>query len=317
MSLKNKIIIFISLLALPCINSLNSIDITISYSILTHNETSTLKNLLEFLIQNKNPRDEVVIVDDFSTNSETLKLLKDYSGKNNIRHHKHALNFDFAQQRNYAKNLCKGDYIFAIDADELPAIFVVKNLREILKNNAQGYFLPRYNIVENLPKNFPMKTNKKGWLGPFYLLRIFKNIPSIKWVNPVHEIVSNAKNPIYLPIESNEELIEKYAFIENKKFEKWNIAHTFYLECYKKWLIKSFQNKNIQKIKEILQANPHAHLTFLKSPEINSFLKKLKHFDLVTQSLHKILLKSQILLEDISSLVNLIFNTVNKKDNNG
>lgn len=313
MSLKNKIVIFISLLTLPCINSLHSIDITISYSILTHNETSTLKNLLELLISNKNPRDEIVIVDDFSTNPETLKILKTYSGKNNIRHYKHALNFDFAQQRNYAKSLCKGDYIFAIDADELPAIFVVKNLREILKSKGDGYLLPIFHIVENLPERFPMRVNKKGWLGPFHILRIFKNIPVIKWVHPVHEVIHHAKNIIKLPMDSNEELLEKYAFIEKKKFEKWNNSHMFYLECYKKWLTESFKNKNIETIKGILLANPHAHLTFLQSPEINNILKKLKHFTLITQNLQKILLKSHILLEDINELINFIFNVVNKK----
>ena len=53
----------------------------ISYSILTHNETTTLEKLLKFLIKYKQPQDEIVILDDYSDNEKTKAILDDYSKK--------------------------------------------------------------------------------------------------------------------------------------------------------------------------------------------------------------------------------------------
>ena len=52
----------------------------ISYSILTHNETTTLEKLLKFLIKYKQPQDEIVILDDYSDNEKT-KAIFDVEGK--------------------------------------------------------------------------------------------------------------------------------------------------------------------------------------------------------------------------------------------
>ena len=38
----------------------------ISYSILTHNETDSLIKLIDFLVDNKDDEDEIVILDDYS-----------------------------------------------------------------------------------------------------------------------------------------------------------------------------------------------------------------------------------------------------------
>ena len=45
----------------------------ISYSMLVHNETDTLEKLLEFLVKFKQPQDEIVVLDDYSTGKK-LKL---------------------------------------------------------------------------------------------------------------------------------------------------------------------------------------------------------------------------------------------------
>jgi glycosyltransferase involved in cell wall biosynthesis len=50
----------------------------ISYAILTHNEGQYIETLLSFLTTNKRPEDEIVIVDDFSTDLETIEILKKY-----------------------------------------------------------------------------------------------------------------------------------------------------------------------------------------------------------------------------------------------
>ena len=47
----------------------------ISYSILTHNETDSLMKLIDFIVDHKDDEDEIVILDDFSDNNDTKKIL--------------------------------------------------------------------------------------------------------------------------------------------------------------------------------------------------------------------------------------------------
>ena len=47
----------------------------ISYSILTHNETDSLLELLNYLVNNIDEGDEIVILDDFSDNPKTKEIL--------------------------------------------------------------------------------------------------------------------------------------------------------------------------------------------------------------------------------------------------
>ena len=47
----------------------------ISYSILTHNETTSLMKLIDFLLEHKDEEDEIVILDDYSDNEKTLAYL--------------------------------------------------------------------------------------------------------------------------------------------------------------------------------------------------------------------------------------------------
>jgi glycosyltransferase involved in cell wall biosynthesis len=50
----------------------------ISYAILTHNEGEYIQNLIPFLLKNKQPKDEVVVVDDFSDDPLTKEILNKY-----------------------------------------------------------------------------------------------------------------------------------------------------------------------------------------------------------------------------------------------
>ena len=52
----------------------------ISYSILTHNETDSLLKLIEFIVKHKDEEDEIVILDDYSDNKETQRILDESRG---------------------------------------------------------------------------------------------------------------------------------------------------------------------------------------------------------------------------------------------
>ena len=58
---------------------------------------------------------------------------------------------DFSKLKNYTKEQCSGDYIFHIDADEIPNEILLKQLPEILEiNDADLVWVPRINLVEGI-----------------------------------------------------------------------------------------------------------------------------------------------------------------------
>ena len=105
----------------------------ISYSILTHNETTTLEKLLKFLIKYKQPQDEIVILDDYSDNEKTKAILDFYVSTENIVFEQRNLLEDFASQKNYLKKMCSGDYSFNLDADEMISSWFMADIHEILE----------------------------------------------------------------------------------------------------------------------------------------------------------------------------------------
>lgn len=166
----------------------------ISYAVLTHNEGEYIEQILKFLSDNKGLDDEIVVVDDYSSDPLSKGILEEYQDMGLIKLVKRELNNDFAEQKNYLTSLCTGDYIFQIDADELPSTFLMHNLSTILESNPglEVYLVPRINTVEGLTPEHIAKwnwnVNEQGWINfPDYQWRIYKNDPKIKWINKVHE----------------------------------------------------------------------------------------------------------------------------------
>ena len=52
-----------------------------------------------------------------------------------FRVYQHKLDKNYSEHKNYGKSLCKGKYIFQIDADELPSKILLDNLKEIIELN--------------------------------------------------------------------------------------------------------------------------------------------------------------------------------------
>ena len=201
----------------------------ISYSILTHNETESLEKLIDFLVNYKNDEDEIVILDDYSDNKETQEILDATVSIYEIKFEQRRLFKDYAGQKNYLKKMCTGDYIFNIDADEMPNKLLVKNIKEILEINQTTdlYFVPRVNTVKGLTDNhigmWNWRVNKKGWINwPDWQGRIWKNRSNIFWKNEVHEILDGYKEYSFFPEE------EKFCFYHHKTIEKQEKQNAFY-----------------------------------------------------------------------------------------
>ena len=180
----------------------------ICYKILTHNETDSLEKLLDFLFENIKETDHIIVVDDFS-DSPTRKILSKYVESNQYDYFQNKLEDDFSKQHNYADSLVRDefDYIFSIDADELPNKWLIENIHEILESNdVDLIWVPRINTVEGITEEYIQqwgwRVNEKGWVNfPDYQGRIYKNDESVHWENPVHEIVTGAKKVSHFPTE--------------------------------------------------------------------------------------------------------------------
>ena len=201
----------------------------ISYSILTHNETVSLMKLIDFLLEHKDEEDEIVILDDYSDNEKTSAYLDVVCSIHEIKFEQRHLLKDYAGQKNYLNRMCKGKYIFNIDADELPNKWLIKNIKMILEANLtiDLYWIPRVNTVEGLTQSHIQKwgwqVNEKGWVNwPDYQGRIWKNRPNIRWEKPVHELLTGYREHTFLPQE------EEFCFYHHKEIEKQEKQNKFY-----------------------------------------------------------------------------------------
>ena len=201
----------------------------ISYSLLTHNETDSLLKLIEFLVEYKDVQDEIVILDDYSDNEKTKEILDTMCSIHDIKFEQRSLNKDYGAQKNYLKNMCTGDYIFNLDADELPHKSLITNIKIILESNPtiDLYWVPRVNTVEGLTENhvrsWGWQVNDKGWVNwPDYQGRIWRNRPNIMWKNKVHEVLTGYKEHTYLPME------EQFCFYHPKDIDRQEKQNEFY-----------------------------------------------------------------------------------------
>jgi len=166
---------------------------TISYAITACNEHVELDRLLEILTESIRPEDEIVIQLDKTATVEVRSTCFDF-GRANLRVIEFPLNKDFASFKNNLTKECLKDYIFQIDADEYPSLELINNLPSILEHNPEidVFLVPRINTVEGLTQEHIQKwgwviTHKDRVNFPDYQWRVWKNIPSIKWINKVHE----------------------------------------------------------------------------------------------------------------------------------
>jgi len=179
----------------------------ISYAITVCNELEEIKRLIPFLLEHKRPEDEIcVLLDKPKASPELLYQLSVYSSEGFIILTESEFKGHFADWKNQLINLCSGDYIFQIDADELPNEYLIESLPDILETNSsvEAYVVPRVNTVEGLTPEHIAKwgwhVNEKEWVNwPDYQWRIYKNILDIKWKNKVHEVIEGYKTMAQLP----------------------------------------------------------------------------------------------------------------------
>jgi hypothetical protein len=200
----------------------------ISYAITVCNEIEEIKKLVSFLIANKREEDEIVILfDEKNGTDEVFDYIESQVHDCEVFCEK--FEGHFADWKNLLTSYCTGDYIFQIDADELPNEQFIKGLPYILEINQDidVFRVPRINTVEGLTQDHIQKwrwnVDDKGWVNfPDYQWRIYKNNPNIKWKNKVHEVLEGYQSVTFLPAE------EEFCLYHPKTIDKQVKQNNYY-----------------------------------------------------------------------------------------
>lgn len=217
----------------------------ISYLITVHNEVDELTRLLQQLYAAvEHTDDEIVILDDFSDDERTKKILLLHAtfstsscGGVVIQH---KLDGDFATHKNYGSKRCTGDYIVQLDADEYLSPELLTHLREMIVANptVELFRVPRVNTVKGLT---PEDARQWGWSVdwsqpepvvnfPDYQSRIYKNSLKVQWKKKLHETIFGAEWVADIP--PHPEL----SIIHPKTIERQRAQNEFY---NKNWSVQA------------------------------------------------------------------------------
>ena len=202
----------------------------ISYAITVCNEFVEIQKLIPFLLKHKRSEDEIVVLYDSKNGSKSVEdFLRAKSINGEFIWTPGEFNRHFADWKNKLNSLCSGDYIFQIDADEIPHLSLIKNLPMLFSYNSsvELYAIPRVNTVEGLTQEHITKwgwnLNEKEWVNwPDFQTRIYKRSPEIKWQNRVHEVVKGYKQFTYLPME------EEWALYHPKDIKRQEKQNDYY-----------------------------------------------------------------------------------------
>ena len=182
----------------------------ITYAITVCNEFVEIQRLIAFLLRHKRIQDNIVILyDEANGDPEVETFLRTHSVNGEFAWHKHKFENHFADWKNRLSSLCNGDYIFQIDADEIPNELLISHLPELLELNPDNdvYLVPRVNTVEGMSQDHMQQwgwnVNAMGWINwPDYQWRIWKNKSEIKWINKVHEKLDGFGTYTFLPADT-------------------------------------------------------------------------------------------------------------------
>ena len=219
----------------------------ISYLITCSTETDTLKKLLELILNVLGDDELIVLNDKDNTSEDTKKILIELAykfsynivDKKNIKIIENSLAGDYGLHKNTAIEKCEGNFIFAIDGDELPSELTIgENLHAIIETNPEieCFVVPRLNLFEGVTLEHAKKWGWKLSMSKLYnkpvvnfpdiQYRIFKNSPKIRYKRKLHERIEGYESYSVLPLE------EEWCLLHNKTIEKQEITNIKYNELF-------------------------------------------------------------------------------------
>jgi len=205
----------------------------ISYGVTVCDEVEELDSLLNFLFLNIDKEDEVIVLRDMTkTNEDITKLMIKYHNifEDRMMSLDFNLNGDFATFKNKLIENASGDYIFQIDADEIPHQFLIENIKPVLKVNLtiDCFYIPRVNKVNGITLEHIQKwrwnvDEEQRINFPDPQMRLFRLNKDIKWKNKVHEVLEGQSTFSTLPYDT-----EDFCLYHIKSIEKQEKQNKFY-----------------------------------------------------------------------------------------
>ena len=202
----------------------------ITYAVTVCNEFLEIQRLIVFLLRHKRIQDNIVVLyDEANGDPEVETFLRTHSINGEFAWHKAKFAGHFADWKNKLSSLCNGDYIFQLDADEIPHENLIETLPDILDHNSavELYAVPRINTVTGLTPEHIAKwgwnVNESGWVNwPDFQTRIYKNNSTICWENRVHERIVGHTQFGYIPME------EEFALYHPKTIDRQVKQNNYY-----------------------------------------------------------------------------------------
>ncbi|MBI2434683.1 MAG: glycosyltransferase [Candidatus Hydrogenedentes bacterium] len=185
----------------------------LSIAMIVRNEAALLPECLDCIAP---AADEICVVDTGS-DDETLAIAATHGCRTAV----FPWNNDFAMARNASLDLCTGDWVFVLDADERLAAKDLPRLRALISappthcfrfttrnfTNAQGIsdFVPA-------PAGDPAARGFAGWF-PSVKVRLFPRLPGVCFENRVHELVTPSLARLGIAIEQADIPIYHYPLL--------------------------------------------------------------------------------------------------------
>jgi hypothetical protein len=194
---------------------------SITYAITVCDEYDEIQRLLSYLLSKKREEDDIVVLVDLNKHiseyshlpfSPLLDYLYKLSSNEYITLIEGYFSQDFGKWKNMLFNHCRGEYVFFIDADELPSDGLMENLPIILENYPEidVLYVPRVNTVVNIGLS-----HVKMWGWRISKLEEFKDKRKLNLEDPEQKDIYDLLKTYNLIISNSEEEIEYYMPIIN------------------------------------------------------------------------------------------------------
>lgn len=219
--------------------------------------------------------DEVILVDSGSTDN-TLNIAKQFDVK--IYHH----DFEgYAQQKEYAKNLCKNEWVLNLDCDEELTVglkntildTISKNYYDAIEVDIASYYMNKapHKLIKSINKIRVFKKQNASYIKNNDIklvhesINLTTNCKILKTTQKIYDYgLDDIKKHIY-KINLYSSLIAKEKFLKNKKPKLLKLVFVFVFSFFKSFILKrNFLNG---KIGFILSMNL-AFYAFLKEAKL-------------------------------------------------
>lgn len=150
---------------------------TVSLCAIARNESENLPRCLASV----QPYVDEMIVVDTGSQDNTPEIALQYGAK--VKYFQWC--DDFAAARNYALSHISGDWVLVLDADE-ELVIISEYFRKDLTFNPE---VLAYSLIRT-------EANHKEGMAPLHTLRLFRNLPELRYVNRFHEQLKYRNQPI-------------------------------------------------------------------------------------------------------------------------